>query len=277
MEAWMEQLPELAMAYGLNIVFALVIFIVGRWVSKLVRKLVEAVMTRRNVEKTAVSFVGALVSVMIMAVTLVAVLAQLGVQTASLIAVLGAAGLAVGLALQGSLSNFAAGVLLVVFRPCKAGDYVEAAGVAGVVEEISIFSTTLVTPDNKKIIAPNAAVMSSVIVNYSAKDTRRVDLVIGVSYDADLRQTREVLTNTVKACEYVLDDPAPTIEVSALADSSVNFVVRPWVKGADYWNAYFQLMANIKVALDDAGIGIPYPQMDLHVQQLPARSPADHQ
>ncbi|TKB49325.1 mechanosensitive ion channel [Ferrimonas sediminicola] len=277
MEAWMEQLPELAMAYGLKIVMALVIFIVGRWISKLLRKVVEAVMTKRHVEKTAVSFIGAMVSVLIMAVTLVAVLAQLGVQTASLVAVLGAAGLAVGLALQGSLSNFAAGVLLVVFRPCKAGDYVEAAGVAGVVEEISIFSTTLVTPDNKKIIAPNAAVMSSVIVNYSAKETRRVDLVIGVSYDADLRQTREVLAKTVEACEYVLKTPAPIIEVSQLADSSVNFVVRPWVNSGDYWKAHFQLMTNIKLALDEAGIGIPYPQLDLHVQQMPARSPAEHQ
>ncbi|SDI98239.1 small conductance mechanosensitive channel [Ferrimonas sediminum] len=273
MEQWLEQLPALAMAYGMRILIALLIVVVGRWVSKLVASMVRKMMERRNVEATAVGFVGALVSTIIMAFTFIAALAQLGVQTASLVALLGAAGLAVGLALQGSLSNFAAGVLLVVFRPCRAGDYVEAAGAAGVVEEISIFSTTLITPDNKKVIAPNAAVINGVIVNYSAKDTRRVDLVIGVAYDADLRQTREVLSQVVEASEYVLKDPAYRVEVSELADSSVNFVVRPWVKSEDYWDAYFQLMANIKRALDDAGIGIPFPQMDLHVQQLPERPP----
>ncbi|USD38408.1 mechanosensitive ion channel family protein [Ferrimonas sp. SCSIO 43195] len=274
MEQWLEQLPALAMAYGMRILIALLIVVVGRWVSKIVASMVRKMMERRKVEATAVGFVGALVSTIIMAFTFIAALAQLGVQTASLVAVLGAAGLAVGLALQGSLSNFAAGVLLVVFRPCRAGDYVEAAGAAGVVEEISIFSTTLITPDNKKIIAPNAAVINGVIVNYSAKDTRRIDLVIGVAYDADLRQTREVLSQVVEASDYVLKDPAYRVEVSELADSSVNFVVRPWVKSEDYWDAYFQLMANIKQALDDAGIGIPFPQMDLHVQQLPERPPA---
>ncbi|WP_028113960.1 mechanosensitive ion channel family protein [Ferrimonas kyonanensis] len=274
MEQWLEQLPALAMAYGMRILIALLILVVGRWVSKIVASMVRKMMERRKVEATAVGFVGALVSTIIMAFTFIAALAQLGVQTASLVAVLGAAGLAVGLALQGSLSNFAAGVLLVVFRPCRAGDYVEAAGAAGVVEEISIFSTTLITPDNKKIIAPNAAVINGVIVNYSAKDTRRIDLVIGVAYDADLRQTREVLSQVVEASDYVLKDPAYRVEVSELADSSVNFVVRPWVKSEDYWDAYFQLMANIKQALDDAGIGIPFPQMDLHVQQLPERPPA---
>ena len=273
MEEWLAKLPDLAVTYGMRVLVALLIFIIGRWLSKMIAKAVEALMTKRGVDRAAIGFVGGLTSAGIMAFTLIAVLAHLGVRTASLVAVLGAAGLAVGLALQGSLSNFAAGVLLVVFRPIKAGDYVEAAGAAGVVEEVSIFSTTLITPDNKKIIAPNAAVINSVIVNYSAKDTRRVDLVIGVSYDADLKQTREVLTKVVTASDYVLTTPAPTIEVSELADSSVNFVVRPWVNSADYWNAYFQLMANIKVALDEAGIGIPYPQMDLHVQNLPERPP----
>ncbi|QIZ78880.1 mechanosensitive ion channel family protein [Ferrimonas lipolytica] len=268
-EKYLAQAPDLIITYGTKILLALVIFIIGRWVAKILARIVRSILTKRGLDITVVGFMGNIVSAVVTVMTLIAVLGQLGVQTASLVAVLGAAGLAVGLALQGSLSNFASGVLLVAFRPAKAGDYIEAAGVAGVVEEISIFSTTLITPDNKRITCPNSSIMDGVIVNYSAKDTRRVDLTIGVSYDADLQQVKEVLTRVVTENELVLDNPGVTIEVGALADSSVNFVVRPWTKTADYWTVYFGLHAAIKIELDKAGIGIPYPQMDLHVQQLP--------
>ncbi|MBY6186362.1 mechanosensitive ion channel [Marinobacter hydrocarbonoclasticus] len=267
----LDQAPDLIMVYGTRILLALVIFIIGRWIAKLVAGGLTRVMTKRDMDKTVVGFVANMASAIITAFTIIAVLGQLGVQTASLVAVLGAAGLAVGLALQGSLSNFASGVLLVVFRPCKAGDYVEAAGVAGTVEEISIFSTTLVTPDNKRIVAPNSAVMNGVIVNYSAKDQRRVDMVVGVSYDADLREAQAVIRDVVNQHELVLKDPEPTIEVMDLGASSVDFVVRPWVKTADYWTVRFDLVREIKLRLDNEGIGIPYPQMDVHVKALPER------
>ncbi|SHI09894.1 mechanosensitive ion channel family protein [Ferrimonas marina] len=266
---WIEQAPDLIVIYGTKLVVAVLIFIVGRWIAKGFSALVRKNLSARDVDATVVGFIGNIVSALVMAITLVAVLGQLGVQTASIVAVLGAAGLAVGLALQGSLSNFASGVLLVAFRPFKAGDFVEAAGIAGVIKEISIFSTTFVTPDNKRIVAPNKAVMDGVIINYSAMDTRRIDMVVGVSYDADLKQTREVIERVISAESRVLAEPAPTVEVAELADSSVNFVVRPWVATDDYWPTQFALNQAIKEALDDAGIGIPYPQMDLHVQQIP--------
>lgn len=270
-ESIMEQAPDLLMVYGTRVLLALVIFIIGRWLAKAVAGAVSKVLTKRDMDITVVGFVANMVSAVITAFTFIAVLGQLGVQTASLVAVLGAAGLAVGLALQGSLSNFASGVLLVVFRPCKAGDYVEAAGVAGTVEEISIFSTTLVTPDNKRIVAPNSSVMNGVIVNYSAKEQRRIDMVIGVSYNADLRQAQQVIRDVVTSHELVLQDPEPTIEVSNLGASSVDFVVRPWVKTADFWPVRFDLIRDIKLRLDQEGIGIPYPQMDVHVKALPER------
>lgn len=185
---------------------------------------------------------------------------------------IGAAGLAIGLALQGSLSNFAAGVLIVTFRPFKSGDYVEVAGVAGLVESIQIFSTVLKTTDNKMVVVPNGTVISSPITNFSRHDTRRIDFVIGVSYKSDLQKTKEVLTRIVKADARVLPDPEPTVGVLALADSSVNFVVRPWVKTEDYWSAYFDLMQAIKEGLDQEGIEIPFPQMDVHYHSAVAKA-----
>jgi small conductance mechanosensitive channel len=198
---------------------------------------------------------------------IIAALAQVGIQTTSLIAVLGAASLAIGLALQGSLANFAAGVLLIIFRPFKVGDYVECAGTAGAVDEMQIFTTQLKSPDNKKIIIPNAKLLGDVITNYSAQETRRVDLVIGVSYSDDLQKVEKVLTDILSQDERVLKDPAPTIAVLELADSSVNFAVRPWVKTGDYWNVYFALTKNIKMRLDAEGIAIPFPQRDVHLYQ----------
>ena len=192
----------------------------------------------------------------------------LGVQTASIIALLGAAGLAVGLALQGSLSNFAAGVLIILFKPYKVGDYIEAGGVGGSVESLQIFTTVLITPDNKRVVVPNSQVTDGVITNYSANDTRRLDLVAGVSYSDDLDKVRAVLEGIIDDSEYVLDAPAPTIAVNELADSSVNFVVRPWVKTTDYWAAHFTLTETIKKRFDAEGISIPFPQTDVHVHQV---------
>jgi small conductance mechanosensitive channel len=196
---------------------------------------------------------------------IIAALGHLGVQTASLVALLGAAGLAVGLALQGSLANFAAGILLIIFRPFKVEDLIEAAGVTGIVEKIEIFTTQLKTLDNKTIIIPNAKLTADNIINYTKKEIRRVDLVIGVSYEDNIDKVREVVTGVLNADERILDDPSPKVAVYEMADSSVNFVVRPWVKTADYWDVYFSVMENIKKGFDAQGITIPFPQRDVHL------------
>ena len=221
-------------------------------------------------DKAVVEFVHGLVRYLLFVIVLIAALGRVGVQTASVVAVIGAAGLAVGLALQGSLSNFAAGVLIVAFRPFKSGDYVEIGGVAGSVEAIQIFQTVLKTPDNKMVVVPNSSVIGGAITNYSRHETRRVDLVIGVSYKADLKQTKQVIRETLEKDPRILKDPDMTIGVLALADSSVNFVVRPWCKTADYWDVYFDSTLAIKEALDAAGIEIPFPQMDVHLNKVEA-------
>jgi len=263
----MGKLQELLVVHGIKIIIALVIFIVGRWIVKAVRNFIKSMMTKKNVDPAVNSFVCSLIYVTLLIFVIIAALAQVGIQTTSLIAVLGAASLAIGLALQGSLANFAAGVLLIIFRPFKVGDYVECAGTAGAVDEMQIFTTQLKSPDNKKIIIPNAKLLGDVITNYSAQETRRVDLVIGVSYSDDLQKVEKVLTDILSQDERVLKDPAPTIAVLELADSSVNFAVRPWVKTGDYWNVYFALTKNIKMRLDAEGIAIPFPQRDVHLYQ----------
>jgi small conductance mechanosensitive channel len=258
---------ELVQEFGINAALALVIFIVGRIVAKIVTSGVRKALARTEMEDTLERFLCNILYAVLMVVVVIATINQLGVQTTSLLAVLGAAGLAVGLALQGSLANFAAGVLIVGFRPYKVGDFIEAGGVSGTVEEVQIFTTVLKSPDNKTIIVPNSQVMAGEIVNYSTKDTRRVDLVAGCGYDDDLDKVTRVLQDIVNGDERVLKDPAPTIAVSELADSSVNFVVRPWVKSADYWGVYFDLTETIKKRFDQEGIAIPYPQRDVHVYQ----------
>ncbi|GLS83646.1 mechanosensitive ion channel family protein [Paraferrimonas haliotis] len=271
-QKYVDMAPDLMMIYGTKVLMALVIFVVGRWVAKWLANVSRKVMTARNLDVTVVSFVGNIVYALLLTFVVVAALSQVGIQTASLVAIIGAAGLAVGLALQGSLSNFAAGVLLVIFKPCRVGDFVEAAGVAGVVDEITIFSTKIRTGDNKMITVANAAVMGGTITNYSVMPTRRIDMVVGVSYDADIKQTKEILSKILDNHPKVLKDPAYTIGLAELADSSVNFVFRPWVNTADYWAVKFELNEQIKNELDAAGIGIPYPQMDLHVQSLPQQN-----
>ena len=252
-------------AFGKNLVIAILIFYVGRFIISLVVGALRKVMQKQEVDKTLETFVCNLVRMVLLVVVIIAAIGALGIQTTSFIAIFGAAGLAVGLALQGSLSNFAAGVLIVLFRPYKVGDFVEAAGIAGVVEQVQILTTVLKTGDNKQIIVPNSQIMDSIITNYSANDTRRVDMVVGVSYDDDLDKVRSTIQELIDAEERILDDPAPTIAVSELADSSVNFVVRPWVKTSDYWGVMFDLTEAIKKRFDQDGISFPFPQQDVHL------------
>jgi small conductance mechanosensitive channel len=240
---------------------------VGRWIAKALRNVIKRMMTKGNVDEILISFVGNLTYIALLAFVIIAALNQLGIQTTSFIAIIGAAGLAIGLALQGSLANFAAGVLMIIFRPFQVGDYIEGAGVAGAVEKVQIFTTQLRTPDNKTIIIPNAKIMGDNITNYSAKDTRRVDMVIGVSYGDDLKKVREILEDILAKDDRILKDPAPTIGVLELGDNSVNFAVRPWVKRDDYWGTYFDVTETVKRRFDKEGISIPYPQRDVHLYE----------
>jgi small conductance mechanosensitive channel len=265
---WVADNQELLLQYAVNLISAVLILFIGNIIVKTIANGVAKVLRKKDMDEAVVEFLHSLVRYLLFVIVLIAALGRLGVQTASVVAVIGAAGLAIGLALQGSLSNFAAGVLIVAFRPFKSGDYVEIGGVAGSVESIQIFQTILTTPDNKMVVVPNGAVIGSAITNYSRHETRRIDFVIGVSYNADLKKTKEVLTRVVEADPRVLKDPAPTIGVVALADSSVNFVVRPWVKTGDYWVVYFDLLQAIKEELDKEDIGIPFPQMDVHLNKL---------
>lgn len=253
--------------YGLKVIAALVILVLGRYAARFVRMIIERMMKKGNADEALVSFVASLSYAAVMAFVIIAALAKLGVETASFVVVLGAAGLAIGLALQGSLSNFAAGVLMIVFKPFKIGDYIEGAGVAGTVRQIGIFTTVLKTPDNRRIIVPNAKMSGDNIINYSAEETRRVDIVAGVSYSDDLDKVRRVLMDILSADARILKDPAPTIGVIELADSSVNFAVRPWVKTADYWDVFFATQERIKKTFDAEGIHIPFPQQDVHIHR----------
>ena len=267
MQDWIATLRDFGTTYGLRIIGAIVILTVGRIAAGIVRRIVRKVMEKAKSAPILISFVGQLCYALVLTFAVIAALGKLGVQTTSFVAVVGAAGLAIGLAMQGSLANFAAGVLIVIFRPFKVGDVIEAAGVAGKVEEIEIFTTRLTTPDNKLVIIPNAQVTGGNIVNYTVKGTRRIDLVVGVAYDADLKRTREVLMEIIRADERILVDPAPVVAVSNLGDSSVDFVVRPWVKADDYWDVYFSMLEKTKLRLDQEGIGIPFPQRDVHLFQ----------
>ncbi|WP_315980379.1 mechanosensitive ion channel domain-containing protein [Aliamphritea spongicola] len=252
------------MPWIINIALAAAIFIVGRMVVKALGSLLEKVLRKSRMDDILINFVTSIANILMLLVVVVASLDQLGVDTTSMIALVGAAGLAVGLALQGSLQNFAAGVMLIVFRPFKEGDFVEVAGVSGIVEQITIFNTVMRTADNKEVIVPNGNIYSGVITNYSARDTRRVDMVFGIGYDDDLKKAKAVLEDIINSDSRVLKDPAPVIAVSELADSSVNFVVRPWVNSADYWNVLFETTEAVKLRFDAEGISIPYPQMDVH-------------
>ncbi len=268
MEDLIGKLKELAILYGLQILAALAIFIIGRWIAKGLRSVFRRLLQRAEVEPTISSFVSNFAYYGLLVFVILAALSRLGIQTASIIAVIGAAGLAVGLALQGSLANFAAGLLIILFRPFQVGHYVEAAGVSGTVEEINIFTTHLKTPDNKAVIVPNSKITSDNIVNYSAKETRRVDLVFGVGYEDDVAKVREILQQVIEADDRIFKDPEPFIVVNELGASSVDFAVKVWTNTDDYWSVYFDLKEKVKLAFDDNGITIPFPQRDVHVYQV---------
>ncbi|MFT6051456.1 MAG: small conductance mechanosensitive channel [Halioglobus sp.] len=260
-------LDTIVVPWGIKIALALAIFIVGRIVVGALVRIADKLMLSQEVDEMLVRFVSSILRWVLLLFVIIAALSQLGVDTTSLIALLGAAGLAIGLSLQSSLSNFASGVMIIVFRPFTKGNFVEVAGATGVVDSISIFTTTLTTPDNKEVIIPNGAVLGGNITNFSARPTRRVDMVFGISYDDDLRKARKVLEDIIAADERILAEPAPVIAVGELADSSVNFLVRPWVNAADYWDVYWETTEAVKLKFDEAGLSIPYPQMDLHIDK----------
>ena len=262
---WVTTAQELLTKFGLKIVAAIVIFVIGRWVAKLIQRLLQKTLERAKVDHALVGFTCSLVHAGLMIFVILAALGQVGVQTTSFIAVLGAAGLAVGLALQGSLANFASGVLILLFRPFKVGDFVEGGGATGVIKEIHIFTTTMNTPDNKRVIIPNSKMMGDNIINYSAEGKRRIDLSAGISYSDDIPKAKQLLLEVISADERVLKDPAPFVGVSEMADSSINFAVRPWVNVPDYWDVFFDLNEAMKLRLEAEGFSIPFPQRDVHV------------
>ena len=261
----LDSLIEIGSSLSISLLMALAILIIGRQLVKLILRLITVALEKSNVEDTVRIFVTNLLNTLLMILVFIAAINQLGIETTSIIAVLGAAGLAIGLALQGSLSNFAAGILIVIYRPYKVGDYIEAGNYAGTVKDIQIFSTVLKTPDNKIVVVPNGSIMNGSIVNYSDQDTRRIDLIVSCGYEDDIDKVRSVLEDILKKEKRVLKDPKPQIAVTELADSSVNFIFRPWVKRTDYLPVYYSLLEEVKKRFDKEGISIPYPQSDVHI------------
>lgn len=262
-----ELIHTYVIPWGINIAFAILIYLVGKLVVGMLVSVFGKIMAKSKYDDMLVDFLKSILHAILMLFVIVASLDRLGVDTTSLVAILGAAGLAIGLSLQGSLQNFAAGVMLLVFRPFKKGDFIEAGGTAGVVNNITIFTTIMTTPDNKEIIVPNGNIYSGNITNFSAKATRRVDMIVGIGYDSDLKLAKQTLLDLIAADDRILADPAPQVAVSELADSSVNFVVRPWVKSADFWGVKFDYTEAVKTRFDELGISIPYPQMDVHLHK----------
>lgn len=253
--------------WSLKVAVSLTIFIIGQLVAKIISGMIGKLLSHTKLDKILIDFLQSLVRALLLVMVLVAVLDNLGVNTNSLIAMLGAAGLAIGLALQGSLQNFAAGFMLLIFRPFKAGDFVETAGTSGIIESIGIFSTKLYTGDNKEVIIPNGSIYSSNIINYSSRRTRRIDMTFSVSYEDDIRLAKDIISKVLAEEERILKDPVPDVAVGELAASSVNFVVRPWVKSEDYWSVRFSINEKIKIAFDEHKITIPFPHMNVNVRQ----------
>jgi small conductance mechanosensitive channel len=247
------------MEYAFKVIAAILILIIGGWLIKKVVKISQNLMDKKGIDITLQRFLGDLISWTLKILVFITAISQVGVETTSFIAIIGAAGLAVGLALQGSLANFAGGALIIIFKPFKVGDLIEAQGEIGVVKEIQIFVTKIISPGNKLVMIPNGTLSNGNIKNYTELGLLRVDLTFGVSYDADIKKTKEVLMKVLTDNKKVLKDPAPSVNVSELADSSVNFTVRPWTIPADYWDVYFSTVEATKNALDAAGIEIPYP------------------
>ncbi len=253
--------------YGLKLLAAILIFVIGKWVAHKLTALIKKMMHKAKIDKTLVEFSESIVYFSLLLMVIIAALNQLGVNTTSFVAVFGAATLAIGLALQGSFSNIGAAVLIILFRPFKVGDVIEAAGVTGEVTDINLFSTIITPVDKRMVIVPNSSIIGGNITNFSNRDTRRVDHVFGIGYDDDLKLAKETLIEIVKADERVLTDPEPFVAVSELADSSVNFTVRAWTKTEDYWGVYFDMLEKVKLTFDEKGISIPYPQMDIHTDK----------
>ena len=258
-QKYVDILLEFVEKNTMKVVAALIVLIIGLWLSKKIVKITRKLMDKRGVDVTLQKFLGDLISWILKVLVIITAISQIGVETTSFIAILGAAGLAIGLALQGALANFAGGALIMIFKPFKVGDLIEAQGELGVVKEIQIFVTKIISPGNKLVIIPNGILSNGNIKNYTEEGKLRVDLTIGVSYDADIKQTKEVLMQVLTSNEKVLKDPAPSVNVSELADSSVNFAVRPWATPENYWDVYFEVTEAVKLALDKEGIEIPYP------------------
>lgn len=266
---YFESWPALAAEYGLKVVAAIAIFIIGKWIAKRAVSFAGSLMQQRQIDPTVSGFVTNILYILLLLLVCIAALTQLGIPTAQFVALIAAAGLAIGLALQGSLSNFASGVLLVSFRPCKVGDYIDAGGVSGTVDNITVFSTTLITPDRLVITVPNSSIMGGAIVNYTTSNWRRLDMVVSVAYRCDIPRVKRILREVVEGDERVLDAHKPIqIGVLALADSSVNLAVRPWVESSDYWPVHFDLHEKIKERFDEEEIEIPFPQMDISLNKV---------
>jgi len=269
-EKYQKLIETYAIPWGIKIVAAIAIFVIGRIVAKLIVKMIKKVMKKANIEQTLRDFLGNIIQAILMVVIVIAALEQLGINTTSVLAVFAAAGLAVGLAFKDSLSNFAAGIMLVVFQPFKIGDFIEAAGIGGVVEHIRIFNTVMRTGDNREITVPNSQIYSGIITNFSARDTRRIDLVIGIGYEDNIARAKTIIEDIIREDSRLLTDPEPTIMLVELGESSIDIAVRPWVNTGDYWTARADLLQNIKEAFDAEGISIPYPQRDVHMIQSAA-------
>jgi small conductance mechanosensitive channel len=264
-EGLFDFLPVEVRSYVEILVWALVTLILGMWVAKIITNIIVKQLTKREIDQTVVKFLASLIKTALYAVVILATLGQLGIETTSFIALIGAAGLAVGFALQGSLSNFAAGVMLIIFRPFKVGDFISAAGEMGSVHSIAMFVTTLKTPDNKTIFIPNAKLTSDNITNFSTEATRRVDFVFGIGYSDDIDKAKSTINEILDADSRILKDPAKQVVISELADSSVNITTRAWVNAADYWGVYFDVTEKVKKTFDERGISIPFPQTDVHL------------
>ena len=263
-----EMIQTILIPWAIQITVALAIFVIGRWIAKWLTGVVEKLMKKSRVDDMLVNFVSNMVYSVLLLVVVMAALDHLGIETTSLLAVFGAAGLAIGLALKDSLANFSSGVMIILFRPFKVGDFVEAGGASGVVEEVRMFATILRTGDNRAIIVPNGHIYGGTITNYSAKPTRRIDLVFGIGYDDDIAKAKQIINDIMKQDDRILSDPEPAVAMAELADSSVNFNVRPWVKSGDYWPVRADLLENVKLAFDANGISIPYPQQDVHMHNV---------
>jgi len=267
MEDIIKQIQSVVANYGLQVLGAIATLIIGIWIAKIISKFVGKALKKKEVDETLAKFLVSLAKIGLITFVIISAASQVGIQTASFVAVIGAAGLAIGFALQGSLSNLAAGVMLIIFKPVKVGDYIEGGGSTGVVESVGIFVTTLVTVDNKVVYIPNATLTGGNITNFTAKDTRRVDMVFGISYGDDIDKARSAINEVINANSKILKEPKPDILVSELGDSSVNFNVRPWVNTADYWAVYFDVHEQIKKKFDEQKISIPFPQRDVHMYQ----------